>query len=113
MPEFNGWGPLIALWIGGAIHLMWIIRRDNERTPRETLRRKAAYRYCGGKPHKRSGPPQLAKTSRERSGRARTSNDPIYLVATLSSPSLATMSSAEVSGRTIFSIAAIRPFLSM
>ena len=42
MPELNGWGPLIALWIGGAIHLMWIIRRDNERTPRETLRRKAA-----------------------------------------------------------------------
>jgi hypothetical protein len=42
MPELSGWGPLIALWIGGAIHLMWIIRRDNERAPGEILRRKAA-----------------------------------------------------------------------
>jgi hypothetical protein len=42
MPEMSGWGPLVALWIGGAIHLMWIIRRDNKRTPDQTLRRKAA-----------------------------------------------------------------------
>jgi len=42
MPELSGWGPLVALWIGGAIHLMWIIRRDNERTPDQKLRRKAA-----------------------------------------------------------------------
>lgn len=35
-----------------------------------------------------------------------------YRAATLSSPSLATMSSAEVSGRTILSMAAIRPFRS-
>ena len=35
MPELNGWGPLIALWIGGGIHLMWIVWRDNQRTPRQ------------------------------------------------------------------------------
>ena len=28
MLELNGWGPLLALWIGGAVHLTWIVRRE-------------------------------------------------------------------------------------
>ena len=104
MPELNGWGPLLALWIGGGIHLMWIVWRDNQRTPREIL---AAQSRIGDRARRGS------RGHASEGGRARAPNDPIYLVATLSSPSFAIMSSADVSGRTIFSIAAIRPFLSM
>jgi hypothetical protein len=42
MPELSGFGPLIALWIGGAVHLMWIVRRDRNRWRREIPRQKAA-----------------------------------------------------------------------
>ena len=41
------------------------------------------------------------------------SNDSFYFIAILISPSLVSMSSADVSGRTILLIAAIRPALSM
>ena len=40
--DLNAWGPLMAMWIGGAIHLAWIIRRDKMRTRHDGRRRKAA-----------------------------------------------------------------------
>jgi hypothetical protein len=41
--ELSAWGPLIAMWIGGAIHLGWIVHRDTMRTGRyDDLRRRAA-----------------------------------------------------------------------
>ena len=42
MLELSGWGPLIALWIGGAVHLTWIMRRESNATRIETSHRKAA-----------------------------------------------------------------------
>ena len=44
MLELQGWGPLIALWIGGVLHLGWLIRRENRMARRrdETPRRQAA-----------------------------------------------------------------------
>jgi hypothetical protein len=44
MLELNGWGPLVALWIGGMLHLGWLIRRENGEARRrdEMSRRRAA-----------------------------------------------------------------------
>jgi hypothetical protein len=42
MLELSGWGPLIALWTVGAVHLTWIVRRESGSTRMETPHKKAA-----------------------------------------------------------------------
>jgi len=41
--ELSGWGPLVAMWLGGAVHLMLIVRTERTReVPPKTERGKAA-----------------------------------------------------------------------
>ena len=44
MLELGGWGPLLALWIGGALHIGWLIRREDidARRRKEGPQRRAA-----------------------------------------------------------------------
>lgn len=44
MLELNGWGPLVVLWIGGILHLGWLVRQENREARRrdEMSRRQAA-----------------------------------------------------------------------
>jgi hypothetical protein len=44
MLELHGWAPLLAMWIGGALHLGWLVKHDNVNSRRrdETSQRPAA-----------------------------------------------------------------------
>jgi hypothetical protein len=44
MLELHGWAPLLAMWIGGVLHLGWLVKRENVNSRRrdETSQRRAA-----------------------------------------------------------------------